>query len=127
MVFIEQETESLFASPHFAELSDETLAYILRSDRLRANELRVLNAVQQWGTVNMVVSEKPLKDVIARVIPHVRLPLLTKEQLTKVENENKGGEIPVALISKAWRFHATGQRDPNDPSTTPRAGSGGYK
>lgn len=58
----------MFGSPHFAELSDDTLAYILQSDKLQADEVKIFNAVQQWGTVNMVVSEKPLQEVLRNVI-----------------------------------------------------------
>jgi len=122
MEFIEQETEAVFGSPHFAELSDDTLSYILQSDNLHADEVQIFNAVQQWATVNMVVSEKPLHEVLRNVIEFVRFPLMSKEMLTKVENENKNGDIPVHLISKAWRFHATGDRDPADPATRPRKG-----
>jgi hypothetical protein len=60
--------QKVFGSPHFAELSDDTLAYILQSDKLKSDEVKIFNAVQQWGTVNMVVSEKPLQEVLRNVI-----------------------------------------------------------
>lgn len=54
---------------------------------------------------------------------HVRFPLMSKEVLTKVEQDNKSGDIPVHLISKAWRFHATGESDPKDTATKRRVGT----
>ena len=77
--------EQVFKSPHYAELSEDTLAWILQSDRLQADEPEIYAAMREWGTVNMVVLERPMADVIASVVEHVRFPLLSTEQLTKIE------------------------------------------
>jgi len=124
MDFIEKHTLDVFKSPHYAELSEDTLAWILQSDRLQADEPEIYAAMREWGTVNMVVLERPMCDVIASVVEHVRFPLLSTEQLTKIEAENdKEKNIPVALISKAWKYHATKQGDPDDPAFSKRAGT----
>ena len=170
----------MFKSPHYAELSEDTLAWILQSDRLQADEPEIYAAMREWGTVNMVVLERPMADVIASVVGHVRFPLLSTEQLTKIEvgwlsslgsslpgfndglrargcpppltvlagvpgasprartpcadlilprclafqaENDKEKNIPVALISKAWKYHATKQGDPDDPAFSKRAGT----
>ena len=35
-------------------MSEESLSYVLQSDKLKADESEVLNAVKEWGTVNSV-------------------------------------------------------------------------
>ena len=35
-------------------MSEESLSYILQSDKLKADESEVLNAVKEWCTVNAV-------------------------------------------------------------------------
>lgn len=35
-------------------MSEESLSYILQSDKLKADESEVLNAVKEWSTVNAV-------------------------------------------------------------------------
>ena len=191
----------MFKSPHYAELSEDTLAWILQSDRLQADEPEIYSAMREWGTVNMVVLEKPMADVIAHVVMYVRFPLLSTEQLAKIEvswlsllssvglgfatsasrilprrqpdspistycfdctrapadshssipcwpvfppryasvrpctdvilprllafqaENDKEKNIPVALISKAWKYHATKKGDPDDPAFSKRAGT----
>eukprot|EP00041_Stephanoeca_diplocostata_P006816 m.94652 g.94652 ORF g.94652 m.94652 type:complete len:285 (+) comp16556_c0_seq1:266-1120(+) len=124
MEFIERHTKDIFKSPHFAELSDETLAFILQSDNLQADETEIFAAVTEWGTINMVVSDMQMAQVIEKVIQHVRFPLLSTEMLTRIEADNeKNPIVPVHLISKAWRFHATKTADKSDPSFRRRAGT----
>lgn len=93
MDFIEANTRAVFRSKHFAELSHETLAYVLQSDRLQADEAEVLRAVKEWGTVNSVVGPTSLAEVLRPVIEHVRFPMLDKATLKKVEDENEREQI----------------------------------
>jgi len=124
MDFIDRNTRQIFASPHFAELSEDTLAFILQSDKLEADETAIYSAVVEWGTVNMVVSEKSMREVISKVIENVRFPLMSQDMLTKIETDNeKDQNIPVHLISKAWRYHATKKGASGDPAFRRRAGS----
>lgn len=124
IAFIEQNTRKIFASPNWVEISEDTLCEILRSDNLQADEVEVLEAVKHWGNVNSVVSTQPLKDVLAKVICHVRFPLLPADMLTKLEQENeKQPVIPDKLISKAWKYQATKKADAKDAQFRPRAGT----
>lgn len=51
---IEQNTEAVFKTRGFTELSDEALSFILKSDNLMADEGEILKAVKEWATVNSV-------------------------------------------------------------------------
>ena len=46
--------QGVFKSRTFVEMSEESLSYILQSDKLKADESEVLNAVKEWCTVNAV-------------------------------------------------------------------------
>lgn len=123
MAFIEENTADIFKSPHFAELSEDTLSYIIQSDKLQVTEDQIYQAVLEWGSVNMVIAEKSLASVLNKVVWHIRFPMLDQARLTDIENENSKNQIiPVELISKAWRYHATKQADPSDPLFRRRAG-----
>lgn len=124
MVFIEQNTQAVFKSRAFVEMSEDTLAFILQSDNLQINERDVLAAVKEWATVNSVVSGKTESAVAARVIENVRFALLDGDTLAKFEKDNEKSNIaPVRLIAKAWKYHARKESDPSDPQTRPRAGT----
>ena len=64
----------MFKSPQFAELSEESLAFILESDNLQADEAEIYEAVKEWGTVNMVIAQSTLKESLSTVIHKVRRP-----------------------------------------------------
>lgn len=122
--FIELHTTEVFKSPSFNELSDDALAAILTSDRLKMDECDILDKVTEWATVNSVVSGNTLGDVAFKVIQNIRFPLLDPEKLSQVELENKvKSYIPMTLISGAWKYHALKRSDPRDPQTRPRTGT----
>ena len=107
MAFIESNTRDIFKSPHFAELSEQTLAHIIQSDGLTVEEGEIYEAVKEWGTVNMVITEKSMKEVLCNVLQHVRFPMLSQEALKDVEAENAaepGGEfVPVSAAPAQCR------------------------
>lgn len=124
MRFIETNTADIFKSPHFAELSEDSLAYIIQSDNLQAGEKEIYDAIREWGTVNMVITEKSMREVLEKVIEHCRFPLFSKDELQEVEKTNESESfIPMSLISKAWRFHATTEAPAGDPQYRKRTGS----
>eukprot|EP00730_Choanoeca_flexa_P016894 TRINITY_DN8065_c0_g1_i1.p1 TRINITY_DN8065_c0_g1~~TRINITY_DN8065_c0_g1_i1.p1 ORF type:complete len:282 (+),score=72.93 TRINITY_DN8065_c0_g1_i1:86-931(+) len=120
--FIEKNTEAVFKSKHFVEISSATFAYILQSDKLQIAEKQVLAAVQEWAGVNSVVTGQSLAETMKDVVVHVRFPLLDSATLQEVESKNeKDNTIPVKLIAKAWKYQATKTPVANDPHFTPRA------
>lgn len=122
--FVERNTIGVFKSRTFVEMSEESLSYILQSDKLKADESEVLNAVKEWCTVNSVITGASMKDVARKVIGHVRFSLLDPEYLSLVEKENELKPfIPIRLISEAWRSHALQDKDSNNPQLRPRAGT----
>ncbi len=62
MIVIVHVIRDVFKSAQFAELSEESLAFILASDRLQAEEAEIFEAVKEWGTVNMVINQSSLKE-----------------------------------------------------------------
>ncbi|EGD78075.1 hypothetical protein PTSG_08954 [Salpingoeca rosetta] len=124
MRFVEDNTRAVFKSRHFVEMSADTFAFILQSDNLQIDEVDVLASVKEWGTVNSVVTDQTMAEVLRGVVDHVRFPLLDAATLQKIEEENdKTSIIPVRLIAKAWKFQATKRSDPTDPHFRPRAGT----
>ena len=78
-------------------MSEDALAFVLRSDHLNMDEADILEKVTEWATVNSVVTGVPLKDVAKNVISNVRFGLLDTEKLSQVEKENvKKDYIPVS-------------------------------
>lgn len=122
--FVERNTLGVFKSRTFVEMSEESLSYILQSDKLKADESEVLNAVKEWSTVNAVITGQCMKDVARKVIGHVRFSLLDPEYLNLVEKENELKPfIPIRLLSEAWRSHALHDKDSNNPQLRARAGT----
>nr|XP_006634789.1 PREDICTED: BTB/POZ domain-containing protein 19 isoform X1 [Lepisosteus oculatus] len=107
LMFIENHTLEIVKTRGFHELSDLALVSILQSDLLLIDELDLLCAVREWAHVNSVVLELPIPDVAKDAVTHLRLSLLSPEELTSLEKENhKDGLIPVEQIAAAWKFHA---------------------
>lgn len=118
--FIEENTESVFRTKGFHELSEEALALLLQSDKLMMDELEILAAVREWATVNSVVLSKSMAEVVQNVIKYVRLALLTPEELKQIEQDNeKDRMVPIKQISEAWKYHAL-RKSPRHNASVPR-------
>ncbi|XP_074612038.1 BTB/POZ domain-containing protein 19-like [Acropora palmata] len=118
--FIEENTESVFRTKGFHELSEEALALLLQSDKLMMDELEILAAVREWATVNSVVLSKSMAEVVQNVIKYVRLALLTPEELKQIEQDNeKDSMVPIKQISEAWKYHAL-RKSPRHNASVPR-------
>nr|XP_006822716.1 PREDICTED: BTB/POZ domain-containing protein 19-like [Saccoglossus kowalevskii] len=122
--FIEENTKSVFKTDGFHEMSDESLSVVLESDRLLLDEMDILSCVKQWALVNSAVVHKKIGIVAESVISHVRLPLLSAEELKKTEQDNKKEPfVPVAMVSFAWKYHALRQPEWGNPQTKLRRGT----
>ncbi|KAL3869280.1 hypothetical protein ACJMK2_041983 [Sinanodonta woodiana] len=122
--FIEEHTEQVFTSKGFQELSDNALIEVLKSDNLKLDEQDIYKYVKEWAHVNSVVQSKPPSEVAQRLVPFVRLPILSPKELEDLEKENKKDNIlPVECFSTAWKFHALKQQDPNNPLAKKRSGT----
>ncbi|XP_071492468.1 BTB/POZ domain-containing protein 19-like [Diadema antillarum] len=124
LAFIEEHTVAVFKHPRFEELSEESLAVILQSNRLKMDEMDILATVINWALVNATVQRIPTLQAISKVIKHVRLPLLSEDELQKVEKENEMNQVvPIEMVSAAWRFHALHRSDGINPQTRLRRGT----
>ncbi len=118
----------MFKSRGFNEMSDDALAFVLGSDKLRMDEAVILERVLEWATVNsvsislnlsehlgkhqstipQVVTGSTLGEVAQPVITHVRFPLLHPDKLSEVEKENKKNNyIPVSISGIIHHLIAT--------------------
>ncbi|XP_013397826.1 BTB/POZ domain-containing protein 19 [Lingula anatina] len=124
MDYIEQNTENIFKTKGFHEMSEEAISYVMTSDKLDIDEVDVISAVREWATVNSVVIGKPITEVSKSVAQHIRLPLLSPDELTEVEKENKKDNlIPVECVSFAWKFHVFKKGEKGNALTTKRKGT----
>merc|ERR1712150_101862 len=124
MEYIEANTEKVFTTKGFHEMSDVALATVLQSNDLDIDELDVISAIREWATVNSVVMGKSIQQVCRKVSPHIRLPLITPEELKVIEDDNKKDKmLSVDQIAFAWKFHALKQADQDDLRTTKRKGT----
>uniref|UniRef100_UPI00398ED124 BTB/POZ domain-containing protein 19-like n=1 Tax=Pristiophorus japonicus TaxID=55135 RepID=UPI00398ED124 len=107
LAFIENHTKSIVKTQGFHELSDSALLAILQSDLLTIDEPDLINFVRKWTHVNSVVLDKSVPEIAKEVVRELRLFLLTPEELTILEAENKKDNVfPVDKIAEVWKFHA---------------------
>ncbi|XP_070563955.1 BTB/POZ domain-containing protein 19-like [Ptychodera flava] len=122
--FIENNTKTVFKTKGFHEMSEEALCVVLESDKLLLDELEILACIKEWATVNSVVLGRKIEPVAENVITHVRIPLLSAEEIKKIEQNNKKEPfVPVSMISFAWKYHALRQGEEGNPQTKLRRGT----
>jgi len=122
--FFEQHTSEIFQTKGFNELSDVTLSYILQSDELNMDEYEILKSIKSWAQVQSAALDVPIAEVTAKVIPNVRLPLLSPEELGQLETDNaKDVFVPIEQISVAWKHLAMRTPSNSTLETTPRKGT----
>ncbi|XP_043554967.1 BTB/POZ domain-containing protein 19-like isoform X3 [Chiloscyllium plagiosum] len=109
---VESACEALQAAVTYRQtnMKDKCLAFIeghTKSDMLTIDEPDLINFVREWAHVNSVVLDKPVPEIAKDVICELRLFLLSPEELTILEAENKKDNlIPMDKIAEVWKFHA---------------------
>ena len=107
-------------------MSEDALAFILKSNGLRMDEIDIVEKVTEWATVRSarhhisfffnkiyadfflplyikVVLGTTLDEAAKNVMIHVRLPLLDPDVLSQQEKENqKKKYIPVSLYRRTY-------------------------
>ena len=63
LTFIEENTEAVFNSERFTDMSDVAIAAVLRSDLLQLDELDILDKVKKWARINSVSSGQSMRKV----------------------------------------------------------------
>lgn len=123
MLYFEKYTLKIFKSDSFKEMSASTVARIMQSDKLLIDEYEICSIVKEWATVNSVALEIPVSEVSEEIAKFIRLPLLSPEELSRIENENKDHFIPVDQILQAWKHIALKTPVGSTVETTPRRGT----
>ncbi|CAG5118785.1 unnamed protein product [Candidula unifasciata] len=107
IVFIEDNTAEIVKSKSFQEINEDALVAILQSSRLTIDEMDLYKAVKDWSSVNSVVNRKKIHEMAREAVKHLRLSLLSPNELTALEEENKSAHfIPVESFAYAWKMHA---------------------
>ncbi|KAM8930472.1 BTB/POZ domain-containing protein 19 [Pelodytes ibericus] len=105
--FIECHTTEIIQTQSYRELSDLGLVNILQSNQLSIDEVPLIHAVREWSHVSSAVLDLPVSVVAMDVVKELRLFLLSPEELTLLEKENRQDElIPESQIAQAWICHA---------------------
>ncbi|XP_071952502.1 BTB/POZ domain-containing protein 19-like [Antedon mediterranea] len=122
--YIEDNTENVFKTQGFLEMSESAIIEILKSNRLLMDELNILQAVKEWAKINSAVLSKSAELIAKNVVQHIRLSLLSPDELTELEqNNDKNNFIPVSKMAFAWKFHALHQSVTGDEQTRLRRGT----
>uniref|UniRef100_A0A8D0DYP5 BTB domain containing 19 n=1 Tax=Salvator merianae TaxID=96440 RepID=A0A8D0DYP5_SALMN len=117
LAFIENSTQEVVQTRGFLELSELAMQAILQSDRLAIDEVKLIGAVREWAHVGSAVLDRSVCDVAGAVVRDLRLALLSPNELTALEEENKkDGMIPVESLAEAWKMHALWKRRAMQPS-----------
>ncbi|XP_028404746.1 BTB/POZ domain-containing protein 19-like [Dendronephthya gigantea] len=125
LAYIEKNAHEVFKTEAFHELSEEAFSVLLSSDNLNIDELDLIALVREWATVNSIGLNKPIQELTKNIVQHLRLLLLSPDELTIVEAENeKDILIPIKMISDAWKYHALKSSSAVGPSTAVRPRSG---
>lgn len=124
LAFIDEHTESVFKSKGFQELSEDAMVELLTSDGLQLDEMDIFMFVKDWATVNAVVLNRSVGEVVRKVVPQVRMALLSSSEIEEMEKDNKKETlVPVECFNNAWKFHAMKKSDPENPLHRRRAGT----
>lgn len=112
MVFIENKTQDVLFSESFKDISEDALVTIIRSNKLKVDELALIEAVKTWATFNSIADGKKLFQMARDAIKHIRLPLLSLDELSALEKKNQEDLfIPVELFSTAKDLIEQGKKD----------------
>ncbi|GFS00748.1 BTB/POZ domain-containing protein 19-like [Elysia marginata] len=112
MVYIEDNTQEVLSSESFKDISEDALVTIIRSSKLKIDEIDLIKAVKVWATVNSVADQKQICQMARDAIKHIRLPLLSPDELSKLEEESKVDLfIPTEMFSSAKELVKQGNKD----------------
>ncbi|RUS73995.1 hypothetical protein EGW08_018244 [Elysia chlorotica] len=122
MVFIEDNTKEVLFSNSFKDISEDALVTIIRSSKLEIDETDLIKAVKTWASVNAVADGKQMFQMARDAIKHIRLPLLSSDELSVLEGESTEDLfIPAELFTSAHEFIQQGGKE--HIMCTPRRGT----
>ncbi|KAK3786959.1 hypothetical protein RRG08_037424 [Elysia crispata] len=112
MVYIEDNTQGVLFSETFKDISEDALVTIIQSSKLKIDELDLVKAVKTWASVNAVADHKEIFQMARDAIKHIRLPLLSFDELSVLEEESKVDLfIPAELFASAYEFIQQGGKE----------------
>jgi len=98
---IDQKPANVLKSDKFLTLSEGTVEDIVKRDTMSCQELDLFHAIVRWGE-NRAAEGVPLKEVLVRLIEHVRFPLIPAADLLCVVEPKE--VVPDHILLEAYRF-----------------------
>jgi hypothetical protein len=119
--FIDHNIKRILQSTELVKMKTNTLIHIISRNQLKLNndeEILIFEAVERWFNNDRNTRVEPLKTIIQ----HIRYPLMTSEQLVKVEASGLVPQHP--LLFDAYKYHivkgTTSDSNKNCPRYKPR-------
>ncbi|XP_067935407.1 BTB/POZ domain-containing protein 19-like isoform X1 [Watersipora subatra] len=125
LAYIEENTIKIFETSQFHLWTEETMCEVLKSDALDIDELVLIDKVGEWADMSiLVIPGKTKVDFAGLAVRHIRLPLLTKEELAAVDDENEKNRLfSIDIFRAAYRTMLEQKAGPYNPQTKPRKGT----
>jgi hypothetical protein len=100
---ISEEPEKVLLSKDFLKLDEEIILSIIKSSQMDVDELVIFRALHEWGMNQQKLTSKDEKEILKKLIVHVRLPLISSESLIKIVKPTN--LVPFDSYLEALEYH----------------------
>lgn len=103
---ITKKSEGFFQGDQFLEFDKNIVETLVKSDNICVDEIELFKAVIKWGKKRCKDQENfsDLKDVLQNIIPNIRYPLLSPEELINIVKPTK--LCPPDLYLQALTYYS---------------------
>ncbi|RLN79764.1 hypothetical protein BBJ28_00010715 [Nothophytophthora sp. Chile5] len=104
--FALKHAHEVFCDPQIVQLPEKLLLELIPQDELQIRELALMEALVMWGESRVANADKPLGDLLADMMEHVRFPTMSVSDLYgKVRPLVHDGVIREHLLTEALFNH----------------------
>ncbi|RLN94596.1 hypothetical protein BBJ28_00006752 [Nothophytophthora sp. Chile5] len=104
--FALKHAHEVFCDPQIIQLPEKLLLELIPQDELQIRELALMEALVMWGESRVANADKPLGDLLADMMEHVRFPTMSVSDLYgKVRPLVHDGVIREHLLTEALFNH----------------------
>lgn len=101
---IAEEATDVFNSDDFLQLSEDVLITLLENDFLCIEEIDVWTSVFRWARNHVEKNrDKTLEQVIKNLVPYIRFPLMTNQELLEVVKKHRT-YVPEEVYLEALEY-----------------------
>lgn len=117
IAFISKQSEAVFQTKQFLQFDEDILISLCKSDSICVDEVDLFKAIVRWGKTRCKDQEKhsDLKEVLANILPHIRYPLITAEDLIKVVKPSNLVPFESYLLGMEYNASPDDFKDNPDP------------